>query len=227
MFFDRPVNCEVDKFSLVHLDEMPWAGTVTPGFLQKVVESVENSGARRESGMLKLRAGAGPLAIQTDFRLDLFVVQGVLNDGTRAWSEGVYVRLPPQTKVSLSSEVGCELLYRARMTADRETSLLIKDSTQEKNWEPWGSRGSMMVNFSQQGASADRCWLGRSVPNLQVPDHDHFGGEEVFMIRGSMADSACVLGQGTWARIPEGMRHAPIVGAEGCTMLVWEGDVAL
>ena len=56
-------------------------------------------------------------------------------------------------------------------------------------------------------------------PGTRAPEHEHPGGEEIFVIAGSLCDDAGRYETGTWVRYPHGSRHAPHT-EDGCTLYV-------
>ena len=57
------------------------------------------------------------------------------------------------------------------------------------------------------------------------PDHDHPGGEELFVIDGNIEDAHGAYGPGSWVRYPVGSRHE-VYSAAGCTFYVKAGHLA-
>ena len=58
-------------------------------------------------------------------------------------------------------------------------------------------------------------------PNTILPAHDHQGGEESYVIRGSCRIGGVALYAGDFHRVEEGAHHGDVVAsAEGCLLLV-------
>lgn len=62
--------------------------------------------------------------------------------------------------------------------------------------------------------------LVRYAPNSAFPEHEHGGGEEIFVLRGAFADDHGRYPAGTYLRNPVGTRHAPKVGPDGAEIFV-------
>ncbi|CAA0120059.1 Uncharacterised protein [BD1-7 clade bacterium] len=56
-------------------------------------------------------------------------------------------------------------------------------------------------------------------PGASFHAHDHPGGEEILVLRGTFSDETGNYGAGTYFRNPEGFRHAPF-SEDGCEILV-------
>ncbi|MEK9755036.1 MAG: cupin domain-containing protein, partial [Rhodospirillaceae bacterium] len=54
--------------------------------------------------------------------------------------------------------------------------------------------------------------------------HDHPGGEEIFVVEGSLIDEHGRYPEGTWLRAPSGSVHSPYTD-EGCVLWVKSGHL--
>eukprot|EP00579_Thalassiosira_antarctica_P025050 CAMPEP_0202020866 /NCGR_PEP_ID=MMETSP0905-20130828/45507_1 /ASSEMBLY_ACC=CAM_ASM_000554 /TAXON_ID=420261 /ORGANISM="Thalassiosira antarctica, Strain CCMP982" /LENGTH=233 /DNA_ID=CAMNT_0048582573 /DNA_START=84 /DNA_END=782 /DNA_ORIENTATION=+ len=57
-------------------------------------------------------------------------------------------------------------------------------------------------------------------PNSKFPEHEHIGGEEFLVLRGTFKDQHGAFTKGTYVRNPIGSKHTPWVDGDGCTLLV-------
>lgn len=153
------------------------------------------------------------------------VLEGTVSDGRGSYAKGVYVRIPPLEPVALSSESGCVILVRKRRGVGKGSARIMRDSNSPDAWRDWGERGSHKVQLYDPDELPEASWLGRMLPDLHIPDHDHAGGEEIFVLEGAIEDAHGVAGPWTWVRFPVGFRHAPFSHSDGCVMIVREGDV--
>ena len=67
--------------------------------------------------------------------------------------------------------------------------------------------------------------LVRLAPGASVADHDHPGGEEVFVLSGGIEDEHGAYEAGSWVRYPAGSRHA-LHSENGCTLYLKTGHLA-
>ena len=51
--------------------------------------------------------------------------------------------------------------------------------------------------------------LVRWAPGTRFTAHQHFGGEEIYVLEGALEDEHGVYPAGTWLRNPDGSSHAP------------------
>jgi anti-sigma factor ChrR (cupin superfamily) len=57
-------------------------------------------------------------------------------------------------------------------------------------------------------------------PNSKFPTHEHIGGEEFLVLKGTFKDQHGEFPAGTYVRNPIGTEHAPWVDDDGCTIMV-------
>lgn len=57
-------------------------------------------------------------------------------------------------------------------------------------------------------------------PNSSFPEHEHIGGEEFLVLKGTFKDQFGAFPAGTYVRNPIGSKHAPWVDEDGCVIMV-------
>jgi anti-sigma factor ChrR (cupin superfamily) len=219
------VNADLSKHVIMHGDAMEWAETEMPGLTRKRFELLLDPVRGRETSLYKFDPGTALPEFPLGERTEIMVLEGSVSDGGATYAKGVYVRIPPGEAVSLSSETGCVILVRKRQGVGKGSAWITRDSKDPGAWQDWGGRGSHKVQLYDPGELSESSWLGRMLPDLHIPEHDHEGGEEIFILEGVIEDAHGAAGPGTWVRFPIGFRHAPFSHSEGCVMIVREGDV--
>jgi anti-sigma factor ChrR (cupin superfamily) len=222
---EQELNADLSAHVIMHANDMAWEETGAPGLMRKRFELLLDPIKGRETSLYKFDAGMALPKFPLDERTEIMVLEGTVSDGQGTYAKGVHVRIPPLEPVALSSETGCVILVRKRQGVGMGSPRVIHDSNDADAWEDWGGRGSHKVQLYEAGELPEASWLGRMLPDTKIPDHDHAGGEEIFVLEGRIEDAQGVAGPGTWIRFPIGFRHAPVSHAEGCVLMVREGDV--
>ncbi len=57
-------------------------------------------------------------------------------------------------------------------------------------------------------------------PNSRFPEHEHIGGEEFIVLKGTFKDQFGEFPAGTYVRNPIGSKHSPWVDDDGCVIMV-------
>ncbi|GEM_PF-276147 len=87
----------------------------------------------------------------------------------------------------------------------------------------WHRTGVTGVRFRQLHASRKsnrRTIMLDMAPGSSLPDHEHAGDEEVFMISGDLTIAGTTLGPGDYIRIAAGAEHGVPRTTNGCTCIV-------
>ena len=96
--------------------------------------------------------------------------------------------------------------------------------TRAADWEASETEGRTVLPLYGEAGYPEQIRLVRFAPGTRAPEHEHAGGEEIFVIDGSLRDEAGCYDTGTWLRFPGGSRHAPYTET-GCTLYVKTGHL--
>ena len=137
--------------------------------------------------------------------VELYVLEGVYENEFGSFSKGTYLKLPQENEAKISSKEGCIVFKKINYLQNtKETSIV---NTQK---EPWlQGQGNLSVKpLSDQTALVH--W-----PKDEVfSPHTHWGGEEIFVLKGIFMDEHGSFEKGTWIRSPHLSRHYPFVKEE-------------
>ena len=88
-------------------------------------------------------------------------------------------------------------------------------------WEASPMPGVERMKLDRIGDEVARATsLVRYAPNSRFSEHEHVGGEEIFVLDGVFGDEHGTYPAGTYIRNPIGTKHQPIIGDEGATIFV-------
>ena len=220
----QELNADLTEHVIVHTDDMAWEETGLTKVSRKLLERVNDPEKGRETSLMRLEAGAALPAMDTDARMEIYVVDGTYSDESGDHAAGTYIMYPPGFRHTPSSAEGCVMFVKRRSGLDAPDGHMVID-TNTVEWEPWGHRGGVRVPFYKNDTVPESAHIGNMRPDVTIPDHDHPGGEEIFIFDGAMEDASGVCRPGTWVRFPVGLRHSPSSLGDGCRLYVREGDV--
>jgi anti-sigma factor ChrR (cupin superfamily) len=115
------------------------------------------------------------------------------------------------------------LLVKLRQYPGRDRGHRVVDSNSAA-WQQSDSPGRELLPLYDDPRHPESMRLVRLAPGTRLPAHAHPGGEEVYVIAGSLADAEGFYAQGTWLRFPDGSHHQPF-SDEGCTLYVKTGHL--
>jgi anti-sigma factor ChrR (cupin superfamily) len=96
--------------------------------------------------------------------------------------------------------------------------------TRTNEWTPLVEAGVDTTGISVMPLRVDRAtgraptFLLRFQPGATYPNHDHPGGEEIFILQGSCVIEGAELNAGDYLYTPPGLKHS-VRTETGCTML--------
>jgi anti-sigma factor ChrR (cupin superfamily) len=130
---------------------------------------------------------------------------------------------PVGTSHSSWSDDGCDILVKLMQMDPNDQERVVIDTGSGIGWVPSGLDGIDRLPLHE--FASEKVWLARFQPGAVAAEHDHPGGEEEFVLDGTLEDEDGVYPRGTWLRLPVGSRHHPRAPA-GCLLYVKSGHLA-
>ncbi len=198
------LNMDFDKPVVVNTREMEWEASPMQGVWRKPLarEAAEHghttSVVRYDPGS-SFRQHAHPRGEE------ILVLDGVFSDENGDYPAGTYLRNPPASKHSPSSRDGCELLVLLDQFIDGDSDPVCID-TSRSEWLPGESKLEFIpLHYHETEMVA----LYRWPVGTRTRPHQHFGGEEIFVLSGTLCDEYGCYPAGTWLRNPHNSEHCP------------------
>jgi anti-sigma factor ChrR (cupin superfamily) len=127
---------------------------------------------------------------------ELLVLEGTFSDEFGDYPAGTYIRNPHNTKHSPFSKNGCRLLVKLRQFNPMDNKQVIISTALVK----WDS-------------------------NTEFSFHQHHGGEEIFVLKGTFYDEFGKYPEQTWIRSPHMSKHKPFTLSDGALIFVKTGHL--
>ena len=154
---------------------------------------------------------------------EFLVLDGEFGDEHGRYGAGVYARNPIGTSHSpVVGAAGALILVKLHQFSTTDKAHFTLD-TRAAPFRPGAVPGVDVLQLHQHGSEHVR--LVRFVPNLEIPGHDHPGGEELFVVQGSLHDEHGNYPEGSWVRSPVGSSHRASSGPEGCLLWIKTGHL--
>ena len=153
---------------------------------------------------------------------ELLVLEGTFSDEHGNYPAGTYIRNPHGTRHSPFSKDGCKLLVKLRQFNKMDTKKVIINTNKQK-WLPGLVDGLFVMplhNFEYENTA-----LVKWNPNTKFNFHQHFGGEEIFVLRGTFYDEYGNYPKHTWIRSPHMSKHKPFTKNDGAIIFVKTGHL--
>ena len=189
--------------------ELAWTATGTPGVEKKVLVARNESGMH-EVSILRLGPGARLPSLHQGWGIEVVVLEGAwqLPEGTLG--ENGYSRRPPGEMDAGSTETGCTLYVRSGPFAEDDQELVHLQAGEE----PWlAGQGNLRVKPLHSMGSGGTALVHWPAGERFIR-HQHWGGEEIFVLSGTFRDEHGTYPKGTWIQSPHLSTHHPFVEEE-------------
>jgi anti-sigma factor ChrR (cupin superfamily) len=203
------LNMNFEKKVVIETHQQPWIASPHAGVWRKPLAR-EDAERGHATSLVKFEAGA--IFSEHDHPLgeEILVLSGIFSDHSGDYQAGSYLRNPEGYKHAPFSKEGCVLFVKLHQFAQGDDEHIVID-TKKTDWSPGIGGLSVMPLYSYQGESTA---LVKWPKEERFQAHQHFGGEEVFVISGEFIDEHGRYPQGTWIRSPHLSQHCPYVEQE-------------
>lgn len=212
--------------AVVHSEELPWVDSPMPGVQRRMLE--------RDGGEVARATSVVRYAPHSRFSPhvhgggeEILVLDGVFSDEHGDFGPGMYLRNPVGSRHAPHTAGGCIILVKL-WQMDPADQAFVRIDTRAAPWPPGAAPGTDRTDGIDSLAlhtwGDERVCLQRWAPGTRRARHAHPGGEEVFVIHGSLRDDQGHYPRGAWIRNPHGSAHAPFTD-EGCLLYVKTGHL--
>ena len=214
------LHADLSQRAVVFSEDLPWRDSPLPGVQRRMLER-DGEEVARATSIVRYAPDSSFSAHTHGGGEEFLVLDGIFSDEHGDFGPGSYVRNPPGSKHTPRSGPGCTIFVKLRQMGphDRET---VRIDTTSAAWQPGPVEGSSHLPLYQ--SPAERVALVRFAPGTHGCRHAHPGGEEIFVLEGSLADEAGRYPKGSWVRNPPGSEHSPF-SDEGCLFYIKSGHL--
>ncbi len=207
------LNMQFDKTVVVETATMEWEASPLPGVWRKPLarEAAEHG---HTTSVVRYDPGSSFSAHAHPRGEEIFVLDGIFSDEHGDYPAGTYLRNPPGSSHSPRSEGGCELLVLLDQFGDSDGDTLRIDT----RGAPWLPGEEKLEFVPLHYHETEMVALYRWPASTRLAPHQHFGGEEIFVLSGTLQDEYGVYPAGTWARYPHNSEHCAFCEEE---TIVW------
>ena len=194
------MNDNYETRVLINTNDLEWENTQNKGIYKKLLSKKENE----ETSILKIEESSKLNNNSKINSVEIFVLEGIYKNEFGEFKSGTYLNLPNENEVSVSSTTGCVIFRKENCDKGVENIIIDTNST------PWlKGQGNLEVMplFTQTA-------LVKWPQNERFIPHKHWGGEEIFVLKGRFMDEHGIYPKGSWIRSPHLSTHFPFVEEE-------------
>ena len=194
------MNDNYETRALINTNDLEWENTQNKGIYKKLLSKKEDE----ETSILKIEESSKLNNNSKINSVEIFVLEGIYKNEFGEFKSGTYLNLPNENEAFISSNTGCVIFRKENCDKGVENIIIDTNST------PWlKGQGNLEVMplFTQTA-------LVKWPQNERFIPHKHWGGEEIFVLKGRFMDEYGIYPKGSWIRSPHLSTHFPFVEEE-------------
>lgn len=194
------MNDNYETRVLINTNDLEWENTQNKGIYKKLLSKKEDE----ETSILKIEESSKLNNNSKINSVEIFVLEGIYKNEFGEFKSGTYLNLPNENEAFVSSNTGCVIFRKENCDKGVENIIIDTNST------PWLSgQGNLEVMplYTQTA-------LVKWPQNERFIPHKHWGGEEIFVLKGRFMDEYGIYPKGSWIRSPHLSTHFPFVEEE-------------
>jgi len=216
------IKADFQKRVVIQPTDYKWVESPMPGVERMMLDRVGDEVARATSIVRYAPYSAFSSHTHTGGE-EFLVLEGVFSDEHHNYVKGSYVRNPIGT--SHTPQIGKEgatILVKLHQF-DQDDIAQKKIDTQKAPWHQGLVDGLTVMPLHE--FKGEHVALVKWAPNTQFKPHNHWGGEEIFVLEGTFYDEHGRYPKGTWLRNPHKSQHTPFTKEDGALIYVKVGHL--
>jgi len=189
-----------EKRALININEIFYESMEINGVLKKTLSKKDNE----ETSILKFEENSILNSYSKINSVEIFILNGTYINEFGEFNSGTYLRLPKEDEAFVKSDRGCTIFRKINYFRDDEKIIIDTNST---SWLSGHGKLEVMP-LSNQTALVKWPKGEKFIP------HKHWGGEEIFVLKGTFIDEHGTYPEGCWIRSPHLSEHCPYVEEE-------------
>lgn len=208
------LNLDFTQKVIINTNQVAWQGSRADGVIRKPLER-EAAESGRTTSLVEFMPGASFPEHSHPQGEEIFVLDGVFSDQYGDYPAGTYIRNPPGSKHAPHSNPGCLLFVKLDQFAPGDNQRVLID-TKKVDWSP-GIGGLKVMSLHHFEAQHTALVFWPAGEHFQP--HRHYGGEEIWVIKGEFIDEHGRYPKGTWIRSPHLSSHNPYVEVDSLILV--------
>lgn len=217
------LNADFAERVFMRTSTMDWEPSPVDGVWRKRLELKGPSEAGRVTSIVKFDPGARFPEHGHPEGEEIFVLQGTFQDEEGSYPEGSFILNPDGSRHAPWSDEGCVIFVKLRQYPGTERQRVVVD-TRKLGFTEEGEAGRAVIKLYEEEGYPENIRITRLGPNTRIDHHDHPGGNEMFILEGSIEDEFGKSIPGDWVRQGPASEHQPWTD-EGVTLYVKDGHL--
>lgn len=216
------INEDFNQRVVIRPDDYDWVPSPMPGVERMMLDRIGDEVARATS-LVRYKPNSEFSSHSHGGGEEYLVLEGVFSDEHGDYPVGTYVRNPIGTEhTPRIGPEGATIFVKLHQFETEDTDQKAI-STKETEWLPGLVDGLSVMPLHEHGT--EKVALVRWAPNTRFNPHQHWGGEEIFVLEGTFYDEHGVYPVGSWLRSPHLSKHTPYTKDDGALIFVKTGHL--
>lgn len=215
------LNDDMSKRVVLLSTVLPWQSSPAAGVQRRLLARDGDEDAKATS-IVRYEPGAVFAPHAHPLGEEIVVLDGEFADEHGTYPAGTYIKNPNGTTHAPRNPTGCTLFVKLRQLGDSDSEKVVLRPADQR-WHPGQVSGLAVLPLSQFGTTHTA--LVRWAPGTFFSKHQHYGGEEIFVLEGTFQDEFGDYPSGMWIRSPHMSTHQPY-SESGCLIFVKVGHLA-
>jgi len=216
------LNSDFSQRIIIRPDDYEWSASPMPGVERMKLDRIGDEVARATS-IVRYEPNSVFSPHVHSGGEEFFVLDGVFADEHAEYPAGTYVRNPKGTSHTpkIGSE-GATILVKLRQFYQNDLEQKVIN-TKLSDWHQGLVEGLKVLplhNYETENVA-----LVSWAPNTKFKAHQHWGGEEIFVLKGTFYDEHGTYPKGSWLRSPHLSQHQPFTKEDGAVIFVKTGHL--
>jgi anti-sigma factor ChrR (cupin superfamily) len=215
------INANFDQRVIVHSEDLDWVASPMAGVDRRALDRVGNEVARATT-IVRYAPGSHFSAHTHTGGEEFVVLDGVFQDEHGDFPVGSYIRNPPESSHTPSSEPGCIIFVKLWQfdLKDRIHVRLRTDYMPSVPHRDWPGISVTPLYQDDLETVTMQEWEANAELKLDVP-----GGAELLMLNGTLSEGGDNLKKHSWLRVPVGGTIKAKAGDHGAKVWLKTGHL--
>ena len=216
------LNADFNQRVVVRPEDYHWQPSPMPGVERMMLDRIGDEVARATT-IVRFAPNSQFSPHAHGGGEEFFVLDGVFSDEHRDYPAGSYVRNPIGTHhTPRIGPEGATILVKLHQF-DPDDQMQININTLRQKWLPGSVEGLEVMPLHEYGT--EHVALVKWAPHTTFVSHQHWSGEEIFVLEGTFHDEHGLYPKGSWIRSPHLSHHHPFTKEDGAIILVKTGHL--
>ncbi len=212
------LNANFDTRVVVHSNDIPWVASPMAGVDRRMLDRIGDEVARATT-IVRYAPGSAFSAHTHTGGEEFIVLSGTFQDEHGDYPAGTYVRNPPTTSHTPSSQDGCVIFVKLWQFDQSDRTQFSRDMADGLSPTTHGIACAELHRDPREIVTYFE--IDPNTP-LSIPA---LGGLEALVLEGSISDANDTLSKGSWLRLPDGADLAAQTGSQGAKIWVKTGHL--